>query len=54
MRQKTVLWLLLAVLAGLAMGALKVRQDWLTRGIPRDLPQPIVGSGAQIRPQRRP
>ena len=48
MRQKTVLWLLLAVLAGLAMGALKVRQDWLTRGIPRDLPQPFVGGGVQI------
>ncbi len=48
MRQKTVLWLLLAFLAGLAMGALKVRQDWLTRGIPRDLPQPIAGGGVQI------
>jgi hypothetical protein len=48
MRRKTLFWLVLAFLAVLAMGALQVRQDWLTRGIPADLPEPIVGGGAQL------
>ncbi len=30
------------------MGALKTRQDFLTRGIPDELPQPIVGGGARL------
>ena len=34
-------WLLLALLALLAMGALKLRQDFLTRGIPSNLPEPV-------------
>ena len=32
----------------LAMGAIQARQDFLTRGIPDGLPEPIVGSGTQV------
>jgi O-antigen ligase len=48
MRRQITLWLVLAGLAVLAMGALQARQDWLIRGIPQDLPEPIVGGGLQF------
>ncbi len=39
------LWLLLAILAGLGWGVNRARQQFLTRGIPADLPQPIPHAG---------
>ena len=39
---------MLAVMTALALGALKVRQDWLRRGIPTELPEPILGGGVQL------
>jgi hypothetical protein len=48
MRRQTILWLVLALLSLLAMGALRARQNWLTRGIPTELPEPIRGGGAQL------
>ncbi len=47
-RYAAVIWLTIALLAFLAMGALKARQDFLTRGLPDELPEPIVGGGAQL------
>ncbi|MCP4415318.1 MAG: hypothetical protein GY805_01765, partial [Chloroflexi bacterium] len=46
-RLMTLFWLLLALLALLAMGSLRLRQDFLTRGIPPALPQPINLGGVQ-------
>ncbi|VAW34353.1 hypothetical protein MNBD_CHLOROFLEXI01-4721 [hydrothermal vent metagenome] len=47
-RLLTLFWLLLSLLALLAMGGLKLRQDFLTRGIPTGLPQPINFGGVQL------
>jgi O-antigen ligase len=47
-RFTTIFWLVIALLALLGMGALKQRQDFLTRGIPDGLPQPIAEGGAQL------
>jgi hypothetical protein len=46
-RWLTVLSLIFALLALLAMGALKQRRDYLTRGIPQDLPPPIPLGGVE-------
>lgn len=45
---KTCLWFLLALLAVLAIGAVKQRRAFLTRGIPAGLPQPISHSSTQL------
>jgi hypothetical protein len=47
-RYTTVFWLVIALLALLAMGALKQRQDFLTRGFPDGLPEPIAEGGVQL------
>ena len=47
-RFRTLFWLTTAALALLTMGALKARHDYLTRGLPDGLPQPIVGSGPRL------
>lgn len=47
-RTAVVLWFVLAFLALPGMGALKQRQDFLTRGLPDGLPQPIAEGGAQL------
>ncbi|MCP4424924.1 MAG: hypothetical protein GY803_10555, partial [Chloroflexi bacterium] len=44
----TLFWLILFLFALLAMGALKTRQDFLTRGIPDSLPEPVTSGGAQL------
>lgn len=46
-RLAALLGLFLAAVALLAMGALKARQDYLTRGIPAGLPQPVAHSGTR-------
>ncbi len=47
-RFTTIFWLVIALLALLGMGALKQRQNFLTRGIPDGLLQPIAEGGAQL------
>lgn len=39
---------IIALLAATALGALILRQDYLTRGIPGDLPGPIANAGPQL------
>ena len=43
----TLFWLLLMLVALLAMGALKLRHNFLTRGIPDGLPEPVNFGGVQ-------
>ncbi len=44
----TLLWIFIALLALLGTGALKKRADFMTRGIPDGLPQPISDGGARL------
>lgn len=44
----TLFWLLVALLCLLAVGALIRRQEFLTRGLPKDLPEPIVEGGVRL------
>lgn len=44
-RVLTLFWLFVAVMAVLAIGALRMRQEYLTRGIPEGLPDPVRGGG---------
>lgn len=48
LRLLTLLWLATATLALLAMGALQTRHNYLTRGLPDGLPQPIVGGEPRL------
>jgi O-antigen ligase len=47
-RRLTLLFLALSLLALLGMGALRARRDFLTRGIPRELPIPIQHGSARL------
>jgi O-antigen ligase len=47
-RNLTLILLVLSLLALLAMGALKARHDFLTRGIPQALPGPIPHGGVRL------
>jgi O-antigen ligase len=47
-RRLTLLFLALTLLALLGMGVLKTRRDFLTRGMPRELPGPIHHGGARL------
>jgi hypothetical protein len=47
-RWLSLLLLILSLLALLGLGALKTRRNYLTRGIPADLPGPIAHSGVQL------
>ena len=44
----TFFWLVVAIAALLTMGALQRRQNFLTRGIPSSLPEPMVGAGVEL------
>ena len=47
-RYRTILLLIIAGLAILAMGALTQRRNFLTRGIPTDFPEPIPHSETKL------
>jgi len=47
-RWLSLILLIIALLAALGLGALKNRQDFLTRGIPTELPSPIAHAGTQL------
>jgi hypothetical protein len=47
-RRLTLLFFILALVAVLAVGALKARQDYLQRGIPQSLPEPIPHSNHRL------
>ncbi|KAA3657963.1 MAG: hypothetical protein DWQ04_26555 [Chloroflexi bacterium] len=44
----TIFWLLIALVSILAMGALQRQQQFLTRGIPNELPPPMIGAGVEL------
>jgi O-antigen ligase len=44
----TIIFLTLAVIALLAIGAVRARQEFLTRGIPDELPEPVIEGGARL------
>lgn len=47
-RVVTLFWLIVALIAALVMGAVRQQRQFLTRGIPTDLPQPTTGAGVTL------